>query len=166
MWSPDGTRLYFWDGAQKVATHQGGASFGTPTNSGLPATHVDGSLSDNELELFASLNQKLGHATRASTLSAWQVDGMFDQLNLDFDTVGWPTFDDVRGDLYIEFKADVGDPARIAVMHRDGPALPFSAPSVIPEIPTNTGDPDISPDGLTLVHTRSGNLYMTTRDCQ
>lgn len=183
LWSHDGGELYFTQvstagDTQMVAPYTDGA-FGTPAPSGIPAASVNAALSADELELFytvqiATDDFDLGHATRMTKTSPWITDTLLDAFNRRGagKREGWPSFDDARQELYIEYAVSGGIDA-LGVMRRPAPGLPFDAPTLIAELAPDGNDPDIARDGMTLVFAanRTGSagrtdLYMAARACE
>jgi hypothetical protein len=183
LWSGDGDALYFTQlsmagETQMVAQYSNGA-FGTPALSGLPPAATNAALSADELELFytvqvATDDFDLGHATRTTKAAPWVNDTLLDGFNRrgSGKREGWPSFDDARQELYIEYAVSGGTDA-LAVMRRAAPGLPFEALTPIAELAPDGNDPDLSPDGMTLVFAanRAGgagrtDLYMAARACE
>lgn len=184
LWSQSGDELYFTQistagDAQMVAPYQGGGVFGMAAPSGIPSTATNAALSADELELFytvqvATDDFDLGHATRMSKTSPWVSDTLLDEFNRRGAGMreGWPSFDDARQELYIEYAVSAGADA-LGVMRRAAPGLPFEALTPIAELAPEGNDPDLARDGMTLVFAanRTGgagrtDLYMAARACQ
>jgi hypothetical protein len=183
MWSKSGDALYFTQvstagDAQRVAPYRGSGVFGTPTPSGIPPTSVNAAFSGDELELFytvqiATDDFDLGHAMRPTKTSPWVTDTLLDAFNRRGAGMreGWPSFDDARQELYIEYAVS-GSTDALAVMRRAAPGLSFEPPTSIAELAPDGNDPDITPDGMSLVFAanRTGgagrtDLYMVARAC-
>jgi hypothetical protein len=182
-WSGDGSKLYFTresGPAQPMeATYLGNATFASPTNAALPTNGHAYAVSADELEVFMTneqaSDQDLGHATRTTTASPWQLDTLVDGFNRVGPLDGFPALDEARGDLYYAYETGAGTDAILVVAHRAqrgasfGPAEPVSGLEVTGAI---TGDPSLTADGLTLAFasTRPGgagasDIYLATRTC-
>lgn len=183
MWSHDGSELYFVEvtgqGAEpKVAPYLGGGVFGARVASGLPTPGDNWAMSADELELFytvqiAADDFDLAHATRLTAGAPWVTDALLDGLDRRGAGMreGWPSFDDARQELYLEYSVVPGTDA-LALARRAGQGLAFGAPAPIAEIGSDGDDPDITNGGMTLVFAsdRAGgagedDLYVATRSC-
>jgi hypothetical protein len=183
LWSRGGDELYFTQvstaGDTQMVTQYTDGVFGTPTPSGMPQTSANAALSADELELFytvqvADNDFDLGHATRMTKTSPWVSDALLDGVNRRGAGMreGWPSFDDARQELYIEYSVSGGADG-IGVMRRAAPGLPFEPLAPIAELAPDGNDPDIAGDGMTLVFAanRTGgagrtDLYMAARTCE
>jgi hypothetical protein len=184
LWSHDGDELYFTQvstagDTQMVALYRGGGAFGTPAPSGIPTTSTNAAFSADELELFytvqiAADDFDLGHATRMTKTSPWVSDTLLDTFNRRGAAMreGWPSFDDARQELYIEYAVSGGTDA-VGVIRRAAPGLPFEALAPVADLGPDGNDPDIAPDGMSLVFAanRTGgagrsDLYMAARACE
>jgi hypothetical protein len=181
MFSTDGSQLYYVHymaigSGPAVAPFLGGDMFGANTPADLPYPDVDWTMSDDELELFwtdtsTGPNAQLRHARRPNTSASWVTDTEVDSLNTPGISRGWPGFDDARQELYYEDQESAG--TYIAVAKRASPMATFDAPTLLMQLGSDVGDPEISFDGKTLVFasTRAGgggasDLYFVTRQCQ
>jgi Tol biopolymer transport system component len=180
MFSTDGSQLYYVHyiaigSGPAVAPFLGGDMFGANAPADLPYPDVDWTMSDDELELFWSDStagpMQLRHARRPNKSASWVSDTEVDSLNSPTIPRGWPGFDDARQELYYEDDESTG--TVIAVAKRASPTATFDAPTMLTQLGSDAGDPEISFDGKTLVFssTRAGggganDLYFVTRQCQ
>ena len=181
LWSHDGDALYFVSATDdnEMVMPCVDEAFGMPAPSRLPQGSANAALSADELELFYTVQVgsddfDLGHATRTTKASPWMTDTLLDGVNRRGAGMreGWPSFDEQRQELYIEYAASAGIDA-VGVMRRPARGLPFGALTPIAELGPDGNDPDISRDGMTLVFAanRTGgagrtDLYLATRACR
>jgi hypothetical protein len=180
-WLPSGDGMYFVSdrtGAVRLwYSSYDGASFGTPELvSELANTYVQGpTVSHDGLELLFvddQVGQHIVRATRPTVSSPWTIVGTVPELEVN-DSAGWPTF--AIDDLHIVIQSGIVFP-RLFASQRASRTLPFEPPLEITDIydvnALSYSDPELSPDGTTLIHARedvgsmtSYDLYAATRVC-
>jgi len=182
VWSHDSAQLTFRydDGVAttevRVIDYLGNGTFSTSyTLATMPGGSHSWEITPSGLEMFfttvnPSLDNDLGHATRATLADPWVEDD--DVLDLVFvgRGEGFPTYDAARGVLYYE--SDEPGGSVIMEARRPSPGARFEKTGPTGFLADQDGDPDISVDGLTLVFSSSrlgggteNDIFLTTRSC-
>lgn len=169
-WSEDGSRIYYVQvpGTARVASHLGGGVFGNVLDVDLPGHNF--AFSDDERELFYTTfdgDNDVHHARREG--SGWVPDDLLAGYNRAGQDEGWPSYDDARDELYIEQTVDNAAVIRVASRTDEG----FGVLTTVAALGSDSGDPDISPDGLEIAMSSrqapsvgANDIFLATRVCQ
>jgi len=189
-WMPSGDELYFvsvMSGNPRLYSSKyvnGTFQPGTLV-AGLETTYVNApAIAPSGLELYFDddsmpMPGRIFRATRPSLTAPWTVTGMQSQLDPGSGPYGWPT---VSGDSLTLYYEGGSPAARIYTATRTDPSQSFGAAAELLELSamplvtastTGVGDPEITPDGRTLLValddpnlTTQADLYVLTRSCQ
>ena len=183
VWTRAGTELYF--GSDRAAgtptafvSSWDGATFGAPAPAaGFANQEFQGpAFDDDDLEMFFTTltsPTQLMRATRTTTSSAWTIDGVVTELDDPAADDGWPTLSSDGLTMFFESDRN-SDPGNIYVATRPAIGSPFGTATAVTELntPANDGDPDLSPDGLTLMLASDfghaaldSKIFATSRTC-
>lgn len=174
-------RLYFDRGSSQIELYTSdyvGAEFQPSTGvAELASATVEApAISSDELEMFYSTSFQLRRATRETSGDPWMLAGAVTELDSGSGEA-YPTLS--RDRLVIYFESDRVNPmGDIYVATRPTTDAPFESIRSVTELNASggsagTSDPDLSPDGRTMLlasqrpgGTGAWDIYLSTRGCE